>query len=304
MERKNKFEDFHTYLYVKNYTDSTIKGHVANISNFNEWVKTQSMKGLLSVNKNMVLHFVKSNQEKGIQTQAINQRLTSIRKYYEFLKHEGLTVKNPAQGILIKGKKKKMVHDVLSESELMKLNQNYIIYSDTRSQIANRTLQKHQSVVTRDKLIVSLMIHQGLHTGELAKLEIGHINMSQSTIYIPSTARSNSRLLSLHPTQVLPLYQYLNGLSQDQEMLFDFDVQQRVFVITKELKGINPRIKSSLYIRSSVIMNWVKKHTKRNAMYMVGHKHLSTTEEYKNQDTTELSELLEKFHPFSLKSAD
>lgn len=224
--------------------------------------------------------------------------MDSIRKYYEFLKFEGLTVKNPAQGVYIKGKKKKMVHDVLSESELLELNQNYITYSDTRPQIANRILEKHQSVVTRDKLIVSLMIHQGLHTGELAKLEIGHIKMNQSTIYVPSTSRSQSRVLSLDSTQVLPLYQYLNGLSENQEMLFDFDVQQRVFVITKELKGINPRIKSSLYIRSSVIMNWVKKHNKRNAMYMIGHKYLSSTQDYVCQDTTELSEMFDKFHVF------
>ena len=68
----------------------------------------------------------------------------------------------------------------------------------------------------RNIIIVGLLIWQGLHSGELEKLEVSHINLNEGIIYIPSTARSNSRELKLSTQQILALHTYMHGGTRDK----------------------------------------------------------------------------------------
>lgn len=68
--------------------------------------------------------------------------------------------------------------------------------------------------------------------------------------------------------------------------------------IPSQLKGINPMIQNARQLRASVIIDWIKLYGKRKAMYMIGHKYISTTESYELQDTTELGEKINKVSMF------
>jgi len=51
-------------------------------------------------------------------------------------------------------------------------------------------------------------------------------------------------------------------------------------------------------IRASVITRWVQEHDLRKAQYPAGHRHVSSTEAYKQQLIDELQADVKKFHPF------
>ena len=99
----------------------------------------------------------------------------------------------------------------------------------------------------RNIIIVGLLIWQGLHSGELEKLEVNHINLNEGIIYIPSTARSNSRALKLSTQQILTLHSYIHGGTIDKApsprrrrkaTSFSGNMHNIVSALTEELKFI------------------------------------------------------------------
>ncbi len=67
--------------------------------------------------------------------------------------------------------------------------------------------------------------------------------------------------------------------------------------ITERIREKHPEVKDSRQIKASVIMNWLKQYNIRQVQYMAGHKSITSTEAYKNQDLTDLSKQLDLFHP-------
>ena len=154
----------------------------------------------------------------------------------------------------------------------------------------------------RNVVILGLMVYQGVHSGELQKMEVGHISLGGGTIYIPSTTRSNSRTLQLSPVQMLPVHEYVEmvrpQLKPKGEELFPGNLHNVMYALVQELQGINPAITNALHIRGSVIINWLKQHNKRQVQYMAGHKYITSTEAYAVQDLDTLQDELSKHHPF------
>ena len=147
------------------------------------------------------------------------------------------------------------------------------------------------------------MIWQGLHSGELEKLEVNHVNLNEGIIYIPSTARSNSRELKLSTQQILTLHSYIHGGTRDKlkpkgEELLPGNLHNTISLLSEELKGINPQIKNAQHIRASVILYWLRQHNKRQVQYMAGHKYIHSTEAYEVQELETLTDQLTKHHPF------
>jgi len=155
----------------------------------------------------------------------------------------------------------------------------------------------------RNIIITGLLIWQGLHSGELEKLEVGHIDLNEGIIYIPSTARSNSRELKLSTQQILTLHSYIHGGTRDKlkpkaDELLPGNLHNTISLLSEELKGINPTIKNALHIRASVILHWLRQHNKRQVQYMAGHKYIDSTEKYQVQELETLTQQLTKHHPF------
>jgi hypothetical protein len=66
----------------------------------------------------------------------------------------------------------------------------------------------------------------------------------------------------------------------------------------EEIQGLNPIVTNALHIRGSVILNWLKIHSKRQVQYMAGHKYISNKEKYAAQEVEDLQDALSKHHPF------
>jgi len=58
-------------------------------------------------------------------------------------------------------------------------------------------------------VILGFLIYQGLDSGEIARHDTNHVNLSESKIYIPSGRKISSRPLKLQANQILQLKTYL-----------------------------------------------------------------------------------------------
>ena len=299
-------EKFRNYLIKRRYRESTVNGHLQNVGYFLKWIKASGLHEAENLQYNDLLNYVQYEQQRnlpagrhGIDVSTINLRISSISKYFEFLKTEGTVNRNPARTLRIKGKVKTIIQNPLKYDELLNL---YNGYKELQKQSLHQ--KKTDLAHERNIIIVGLLIWQGLHSGELEKLEVNHINLNDGIIYIPSTARSNSRELKLSTQQILTLHTYIHGGIRDKlkpqgEELFAGNLHNTISLLTEELKGINPQIKNAQHIRASVILHWLRQHNKRQVQYMAGHKYINSTEMYEVQELETLTSQLTKHHPFS-----
>ena len=295
-------EQFKEYLHSKHYSPNTVNGFLQNIGYFFEWIEANGLYEAENIHYNDLLNYVQHEQQRNIAVQTINIRLGSISKYYEFLKKENIVTKNPAKTLRIKGKTKTVIEQPLKYDELETL---YNTYKSLKKESLHQ--RKTNLAHERNTVIVGMLVWQGLQSGELQRLEVNHINLSEGIIYIPSTSRSNSRELRLHTQQILPLHHYIYHTREQAprppkggatDFLFSGNMYNIVGLLMQELKGINPKIKNALHIRSSVILHWLRQHNKRQVQYMIGHKWIDSTEKYKVQELESLMQALSKHHPF------
>jgi integrase/recombinase XerD len=299
---------FKKYLEKQGYEANTTRqfsNYTAYFFNWKEKVR------LDQVDYNDLLTFIDQCRSDGDSTRLINRKLGAIRKYYEYLQHTDKTIKNPASGLYLKGKRKGIPVNLLEKEELTGLYESYQVY-DLRT--------------ARNKVILSLLINQALTTGELKRLEPAHIRLKSGKIEIPGSRHTGGRTLKLESHQILELHEYLTEirpaiLKAIKEKPFwpgrkarnpDFRlIENRLFSsmnggtcikntllhLINGLKLLNPKVKDIKQIRQSVIALWLKQEDVRIVQYKAGHRYVSTTERYQLNNLEGLQREINEYHP-------
>jgi len=239
---------FKEWLTEKNYSTRTIKDYTTIVMNA---PKIERYEDLITHIRNL---------QGKVKPETINQRLVSLRLYFEYLKEEELISVNIAHKVKVKTQSSFIT--LLKAEELEKLYEDY----------PSRT-----EVELRRKVLLGLLIYQGADLGTVKHLKVEHLALEKSEIYLPSTRRMNSRKLSLNGNQILPLYRYLE--------------QKPVSLFKNEKHLINQ------YEGYSVITNWLSQYNLREVQYYAGHKHIGSTEKYKRVDLESMKSDLKKYHP-------
>lgn len=278
-------------------TDICIDEHVRMISRYEEWCVLVGIEEKEYISRAVITDYIEFMKLRELAVGTYNCTLSSLKIYYEFLKFHGVLNVNPARGLTMGGKKDTVVKDPFSDEELLDLYLAYCEHRDART--------KHTHLVHLDevnlmyKLIVSLVVFQGLHTGELDALQVDHVAPKQGSIFIPATGKCKQRTLKLHQVQMFPFKDYLDSLPEHQEKLFSIQVQKSFDTRLQELRGLCPKLKNLRHIRGSKIITWTKIHGKLEAQKMIGHRWVSSTEAYEQQDLSDIEELTSKTHLFN-----
>ena len=136
------------------------------------------------------------------------------------------------------------------------------------------------------------------------------LQLYKGKIYIKSGARSNSRTLELKSWQVIEFLEYIKEIRE--EILVKKSLKtNRVFIpnnarlgntiqhIVKKLKKINNKVTNGNQLRASVITNWLKHYNLRQVQVLAGHRYISSTERYLQDDLENLHEIVNNFHPIN-----
>ena len=293
-----KEKEFKTYLESKFTIDNNVDHHLDNVRYFNDWFKQNSLRDLIRATTAVIKLYVEYLQSTGILVGTINNRLNSLRKYYDCMIKLGYITKNPAANIYIGGAITKVVENPLDETTLNELYKKFVALMDSTQKSRYVGADAFKEAKERYKLMLSLLIYQGLDTGELNRLNVVDIDINNQTIYIGGNRRRNSRVLKLEGLQVLPFYQYLQSLPATQEKLFDINAQQISYYVLAFVKGIEPQVKNIEHIRQSRIIIWISTLKLREAQYKIGHRYVSSTERYFVQNTSELVDEINTLHLF------
>ncbi len=223
--------------------------------------------------------------------------LNGIKKYYDYLVEIGLRDDHPCKNFNVRNmRNKEVIHqDLFSSIELEALLSREERYAD---------------LAQKNKAVISLLIYQGLNTGELNRLKVQHIDFDKGLMFIKSSKRIGQRHLEIHPKQYRILDNYINDgrkklVREDTDVLLlgklgTPTTSDDVHYLVSTFKGLYPeRNLNPTTIRKSVIANWLneKKLPLEQIQIMSGQKWISTTANYRQNSTEEQRELMNKWFP-------
>lgn len=286
-----KETEFQQYQLQKGNAFNTARQQQNIICLFLEWCDTEDLE-IQAIDYNQVMKYVAYCQSKGNKEPTIRFKIKTLEHYFNFLNLPS----NPVTLVRIKGGVRKIPNHLLNKEEL----QNIFEKQRTKG-LAGK----------RDKVLLSLVVFQGVGNLELSKIEIKDVNLMEGKIYIPAIRTTNSRTLDLKPIQMMLFQDYILNirpvLLQENKAIteqFLVNVKQGkqqmsnvIFYLLKRLRLELPQLKGMEQIRQSVITNWVKEHGLRQAQYMAGHRFVSSTERYNEDKLDGLKNELKMYHP-------
>jgi integrase/recombinase XerD len=281
---------FEQYLESKRYSRVTIGRYLAGAEIFTGWLQEERLAGEQAT-YNEVVAFMRHLQQKGKSKKTVHSQLNILRHYFNYLISESRRQDNPAAGVYVRGIVRKLPGNLLSMDELEELHRRY---------------ELQLNVDPAKKIMLGLLIYQGLQTEEITRLEAAHIHLKEGKIFIKGSPHSNERWLPLQAHQVVQLQQYLQA-NRFKEGIFlarpvradasERNISNRMRHMTQQLQKLNPKIINVNQIRNSVITGWLGRYHLRQVQYMAGHKYVSSTQRYQVLSSDDWQSELEKHHP-------
>jgi integrase/recombinase XerD len=288
---KTSFTD---YLKTKELTNRTIATVEKVVNIFLQWLKKEQMEAA-QVRYQDVLLFMKHCQKQGATQRTVQNYLNMVKHFYNHLIEQEQIEINPVTGIKIQGVKRKALYHIFKPQELHTIYNSY---------------QDDSLKGRRNKVMLSLLVYQGVKTEELLKLNVNDVKMKEGKIEIPGGAKSERRALQLESHQVLEFYDYVNN-TRKEILNKSGQITEKLFVsieggdsltscMTRLMFWVrrkNKLVVNAKQLRASVIVKWLKMHNLRKVQYMAGHRYISATESYQQSEMEGLTEEVNKFHP-------
>jgi integrase/recombinase XerD len=243
-----------------------------------------------------IMDYIGKLREQYKNPQSVRTILYSLKKYYSFLVYVKERKDHPCKFINLKDKQNRNIQlqDLFTIDEL--------------EQLLERK-ERYINLKTKNQVVLSLLIYQGLTTGELTRIELKDLDLEKAEIYIKSSSKLNSRTLKLKSKQILIFHKYITEvrpkfIKKESSILIinklgNPETGEQISYLVSTFKhlfsdrNLNPKT-----IRQSVITNLLKAgNDLRIVQVFSGHKYPSATEKYKQTNVEELKKEVQKYHP-------
>lgn len=245
-----------------------------------------------------VFNYIGQLRNRYKNSKTIRRILCTLKAYYDYLNVTNQRKDNPTAAIRLRDQ---VNHDIQLQDFFSPAELEQLLHKEERYALLSE----------RNKVLMSLLIYQGLQPRELAELKTSDLNLIEGTVYVKSQVNTNSRTLSLKSNQILLFQHYeqtirkqlLNGSESNQLLiglrgspLLTVDI---IVHVISHYKGLfHHRKVSCKTIRGSVITNLLKAGNELRAVQVfAGHKKISSTEKYKQNQVEILHSIIQRQHP-------
>jgi len=301
-------DDFEKYLQVLGHSATTIHGHLSALRYLATWAEKENLE-VCQISYTELLSFTKHCQNKGASKPTVNKYLRSVKHYFNHLIEQGSAKENPAQYLQLKGIPRNKLYDIFTPLELESIYNRFCNKDFTSKRYG--TLKKvHELEHLRNKVIVGMLVYQGLRSDEIIHLRTEDVKLRKGMIEVPEIKNGNAREMKLEACQIMELHQYMTEgrkeilaiTNQQTEKLFintgtGPNLHNTLHKLAQQLSAVEPRAKNLKQLRASVITKWLKLYNLRQVQYLAGHKWISSTEEYLQNEMEGLQEEINRYHP-------
>jgi integrase/recombinase XerD len=280
------------YLYQMHHSKSTVKSYLYVIHNF---LSERSDAGILKYKD--IISYLNEKEKACHHPNIKKQILPGIKKYYDYLIETGIRNDHPCRTLMLKERRSKdiILHDLFSGSELELLMERE---------------ERYPELKLRNQVVMSLLIYQGLTVSEVAYLKVQHIDLDAGRIFIKDSPKIARRHLEILPRQYRLLERYIHN---NRKLLIKMETDtlaigklgtslsaDDVNYLVSTFKILFPdRNLCPATIRQSVIANWLneKKLPLEQVQLMAGHRWISSTIKYRQNNIEQQRELMNKWFP-------
>ncbi len=307
---------FENYLLSQELSATTVKHYHMHTMSFIAWCDTQHVE-TENTSAKEITGYIQHLKKRGNGNIACSVQLMALKHFFDYeIKHER-RIDNPARHIKLRGTKQQKLYPILSRQELEAIYHNYELPIENDPRTNRNWFSKYKLSRQRNKVIIGLMIYQGLTTPEINNLKPVDVKLREGKIFIAGARKSAERTLELKPHQIMELMEY--QLTTRTALLKLCAVQSEYYFISSpaagkktatgkstlnawkrlsdEVEKICTRFINFKQVRASVITHWLLAYNLRQVQYMAGHRYVSSTERYLVNQMEDLQSDIEKFHP-------
>jgi integrase/recombinase XerD len=286
-------QTFEQYLKRIGHSDQTLRTYRCAIKVF-----LQRHPDAHSYGYGDVLNYMEELGKTDVKVNTKIGKLNALKKYYDYLIDQGKRENHPCRTLLLKGggKRGAIFHDLFTSGELESLLERE---------------EKFAHLKTKNQVVISLLIYQGLLPGEIINLKLHHIDLDAGTIFIKGGRLLTARKLEMHPKQFRLFDKYLTSdrkrlLIKGETGFFIINYRGHADKIDGPLfliETLKPRFPdrnlTTTAIRDSVIANLLneKKMPLEQVQLFAGHRWICSTQRYLQTPVEEQRDVLRMFHP-------
>lgn len=278
------------------YTPSTAAAYAFEVERYLSWLGGETE--ALSADYAKIVTYLATLRKRYDKPSTLSRILSAVKAYHAYLLETSQREDHPAIGLKLRDRNRRnsaQVQDLLTAEELARLRV--------------QRKERYQVVAGRNAVIIGLLTYQALTVKEISRLEVKDIDLATGQLKVAATQQTNGRELQLVTPQVMQLHTYLTG---DRPQLLKV-ATERLIITTRGapengdgirylVETLRPEIKGKrltpTVIRQSVIALRLKKgEGLRQVQAFAGHKWVSTTEGYRENNLAELRAAVERFHP-------
>ena len=282
----------HYLVETKGASENTVSSYVRDVSQYLTWLAGEEITPELAAQGD-VERYTKYLLSRGKTLSTVTRSAASLKSFYTYLQGEGLTGGNPAKGIVLEKKERKLPQ-ILTNKEV----ELFLEQPDPRDPKG-----------CRDKAMLELLYATGIRVSELINLELDNLNLSAGFLRCPT--KKKDRIIPLYPTAVRALADYIEFV---RPQLIDRPEERALFVnmngARMSRQGFWKIIKS--YQEMAGIQKDITPHTLRHSFAahllengadlhsiqeMLGHADISSTQVYTQVVNQRLKAVYSRAHP-------
>ncbi len=308
--------DYKAYLKNKGKSKTTVEAYHYHILNFLSFLDKDNTEVENCTEKEILLYLNELNK-KELSQQTKKLRLYPIKHYFDYLIENKKAKTNPAKKIKQKGTQQQKIYPILSQQELQSIIDNYHIPTNEHPKSHHNWFKSYKLSRERNKVIISLLINQGITTAEVSRILLEDVDLRKGEIHIRGGRILRDRTLELKSHQIIDLMEYQYQTRAELTKYHKYETKNLLLAtppsgqkeiskqtslqiwkgLTKELKEQESKFIKIGQIRNSVITHWLKQYNLRQVQYRAGHKNIYSTEMYLINDVESLQAEIERYHP-------
>lgn len=307
---------FLSYLESNGLSAATVKHYNMHTLQFIGWLDIQNVE-TENVSAREVTGYLQHLQKRGNGVVARNVQLIALKHFFDYEIKQERRIDNPARHIKLRGVKYRKLHTILSVQQMEALYANYNVPTSEDVRSNRNWFTLYQLSRRRNKVVLGLMIWQGLTTPEIDNLQLVDVKLREGKIFIHGSRKSAERMLELKSHQIMDMMEY-QFTTRNELQKYSTQNNNHFFIglpsagkttsvattteniwkaFSRDLEQQNEKFKNFQQIRASVITHWLSQYNLRQVQYMAGHKNISSTEKYQANQMDELQLEIEKYHP-------
>ncbi|MGI6323207.1 MAG: tyrosine-type recombinase/integrase [Bacteroidales bacterium] len=292
----NHKESFLQFLQIeKRYSPHTVRSYRNDLDQFSNFLSDNEMlSDVNDITSHQIRAWIVYLIDNGISTVTVHRKISCLRRFYNYLRKEGIVKTDPLEKIVLPKQKKKL--PVFVEEEALDKLLDSVNFGNDFSGLRNRT-------------IIEMLYMTGIRRAELTEIRYEDVSLFDATVRVTGK-RNKQRIIPLSQLFVTRLREYIgarNKIVSDTAGSWFFITDKGnklydkyVYNIVKAYLSMVTTIekKSPHVLRHTFATHMLNRGADLNAIKeFLGHANLSATQIYTHNTFEKLKRIHKKAHP-------